>query len=479
MSQPSTQPSDDPSKSAERRRDWRKRIAWIASFKQTIEIFLRIFSYSSRRDRVFLLVSFVASICAGATLPLMNIIFAYLVKTFTSLLATTSSKDVSRVFMHSINQFVLYTVYLFLGRFVLAYVAMLGFRMSSLKISAAIRLSYLEALFKQPISVHDALPPGQTAAIITITANILQIGISERLSTLIQAISVICTALVIACCYSWSLTLVSSSGLVAIGIWYALMTPVVAKRFEAIQDADRQASGIASEALSSIRMVAACGAESKMVESYNRLVEESKSRGHRMSPVMAMQHSPVFFSIYATFALCFWFAVKLYLGLKFANVQTLVVVLMSVMTILAHISAVAVPLTAAYQAINAAKIFFTIIDAPKPTTEGVRDPEISMNDDIILRSVNFAYPTRPDVKVLNGLNLRFEAGKVTAIVGPSGSGKSTIVGLIERWYELDGDLASNPIVSGSRNSANSTSLPLIRIVITDLFLPKWFYNYAG
>lgn len=164
--------------------------------------------------------------------------------------------------------------------------------MSSLKISAAIRLSYLEALFKQPISVHDALPPGQTAAIITITANILQIGISERLSTLIQAISVICTALIIACSYSWSLTLVSSSGLLAIGIWYGLMTPIVAKRFEAIQDADRQASGIASEALSSIRMVAACGAEGKMIESYNRLVDESKARGFRMSPVMAMQHSP-------------------------------------------------------------------------------------------------------------------------------------------------------------------------------------------
>lgn len=40
------------------------------------------------------------------------------------------------------------------------------------------------------------------------------------------------------------------------------------------------------------------------------------------------------------------------------------------------------------------------------------------------------------MKVLDDLSVRFEPGKITAIVGASGSGKSTIVGLIERWYEL-------------------------------------------
>ena len=39
------------------------------------------------------------------------------------------------------------------------------------------------------------------------------------------------------------------------------------------------------------------------------------------------------------------------------------------------------------------------------------------------------------MKVLDDLNIHFESGKITAIVGASGSGKSTIVGLVERFYD--------------------------------------------
>ncbi|KAL5380596.1 hypothetical protein DPSP01_007659 [Paraphaeosphaeria sporulosa] len=327
----------------------------------------------------------------------------------------------------------------------------------------------MEALFQQPISVLDALPPGQTAAIITITANVLQNGISERLATFIQAISVIVTASIIACYYSWSLTLVTSSGLAVITFCYAFMTPIVVKKYQQIQDVEKEASGVANDAFLSVRMVAACGAEGKVVESYNRLVEKAAAHGHKMSPIAAWQHSPVFFCIFATFALCFWFAVKLYLGFHFSNVKTLVIVLMSVMTILSHITAIAVPLMAASHALNAAAIFFAVIDAPKPKTGGKTHPEVKMDDGIVLEKVNFAYPTRPDVKVLNGLDLKIPYGKTTAIVGPSGSGKSTVVGLLQRWYQLDGDMSTNPLTLYFRNGSIKTE----GLNIHDIELTWW------
>ncbi|KAH9647269.1 hypothetical protein KPL70_025134 [Citrus sinensis] len=58
--------------------------------------------------------------------------------------------------------------------------------------------------------------------------------------------------------------------------------------------------------------------------------------------------------------------------------------------------------------------------------------------DICLEDVYFSYPLRPDVVILNGLNLTLKSGSVTALVGSSGAGKSTIVQLLARFYEPTG-----------------------------------------
>ena len=97
---------------------------------------------------------------------------------------------------------------------------------------------------------------------------------------------------------------------------------------------------------------------------------------------------------------------------------------------------VSTPLLAVGKASVAACEFFTVIDAPLPNKGHLKEPDVSATEDIVLNKVTFAYPSRPHVKILDDLDLRLEAGKLTAIVGPSGSGKSTIVGLIERWYTL-------------------------------------------
>ena len=55
---------------------------------------------------------------------------------------------------------------------------------------------------------------------------------------------------------------------------------------------------------------------------------------------------------------------------------------------------------------------------------------------IEFRNVVFAYPTKQDINVLNGINLKIEPGQAAALVGYSGCGKSTIIQLLERYYDV-------------------------------------------
>lgn len=116
-------------------------------------------------------------------------------------------------------------------------------------------------------------------------------------------------------------------------------------------------------------------------------------------------------------------------------------VLFSVMMAVMNIGRLAGPIMAITKAATAATELFVTIDAPLPDNSGLREPEVTADADITFENVGFSYPSRPNVQILDNLDLRLAAGKVTAIVGPSGSGKSTIVGLVQRWYELAGTTA--------------------------------------
>lgn len=51
------------------------------------------------------------------------------------------------------------------------------------------------------------------------------------------------------------------------------------------------------------------------------------------------------------------------------------------------------------------------------------------------QQIEFFYPTRPNVTVLQGLNVDVLKGQTVALVGQSGCGKSTCIQLLERFYD--------------------------------------------
>lgn len=82
--------------------------------------------------------------------------------------------------------------------------------------------------------------------------------------------------------------------------------------------------------------------------------------------------------------------------------------------------------------------------------------EVALHGDIQFSEVAFSYPTRQELPVLKGINLKIKAGEKIALVGHSGAGKSTIVQLLMRFYGVSAGAIS--IAGKNINEIDLTAL---------------------
>ena len=93
------------------------------------------------------------------------------------------------------------------------------------------------------------------------------------------------------------------------------------------------------------------------------------------------------------------------------------------------------------QGLSAASRILPIIDQENTIKNEENAKSIRIiNSDIEFKDINFAYEMDED-QTLNSINLKFQGGMMTSLVGHSGSGKSTILNLIPRIFDAQsGDI---------------------------------------
>ena len=93
------------------------------------------------------------------------------------------------------------------------------------------------------------------------------------------------------------------------------------------------------------------------------------------------------------------------------------------------------------QGLSAAGRILPVIDTKKAIKDNEDAKDINIqNANIKFNNVLFSYK-KSDGEVLKKINLNFDGGKMTSLVGHSGAGKSTILNLIPRFYDpIGGDI---------------------------------------
>eukprot|EP00038_Savillea_parva_P019811 m.28999 g.28999 ORF g.28999 m.28999 type:complete len:1394 (-) comp4565_c0_seq1:3501-7682(-) len=149
----------------------------------------------------------------------------------------------------------------------------------------------------------------------------------------------------------------------------------------------------------------------------------------------------------------FIFGIAFYIGALFVNdgVCTMDGMLRSILGLVfcAYVSGMQ-----ASQLPNAKSAMLSAVKACTVVSEDDVDPDAAAttgkpvdisSGHVVLKDIRFAYPSRPDNPVIQGLNLTIQPGETVALVGGSGSGKSTILLLLQKLYtpqsgsiEIDG-----------------------------------------
>lgn len=394
--------------------------------------YFTLYRYATLWDKVFLVIAAICAIGGGAALPLMTVIFGNLSGSFSGYFLGTLRESFSSL----LNRYVLYFVYLAIAEFCLVYTSTVLFIYTGEHITSKVRDRYLKAILRQNIGFFDKLGAGEVTTRITADTNLIQEAISEKVGLTLTGVASFFAAFIIGFIKFWKLTLICMSTVVAI-----VLVMGAGGRFMRAWNQKSLASyaaggSVAEEVFSSIRNAVAFGTQDKLAKSYDKHLTEAMRWGIRSKSMMACMIGCLLCLIFLNYGLAFWMGGR-FLTDGSTNLASILTIIMAVMIGAFSFGNIGPNVQHFVAGIAAASKIFATIDRMSPL-----DPESDAGEklkhvegNLELKNIRHIYPSRPEVVVMEDVNLIVPAGKTTALVGASGSGKSTIVGLVERFYD--------------------------------------------
>lgn len=254
-------------------------------------------------------VSILAAIGAGTALPFMDIVFGKFVTTFNNFAMGAISPA---EYMDEVEKFTLYFIYLFVAKFVLVYVHSLGASIPAIRTTKALRLDFLQRLLRQDMTFFDSKEGGSPSVKVTTNGNNVNNGISDKLTLLIQSISTMVSAFIIALVVQWKLTLICCCILPTIIVIMGISATVDIMQEKKIMEIYSKAGLLAEEVFSSIATVHAFWLQPLMFKKYDALLAEGEHYGKKKSPNYGVMFSSSFFCIYSGYGLAFWQGIRMY-----------------------------------------------------------------------------------------------------------------------------------------------------------------------
>ncbi|WP_176248594.1 MULTISPECIES: ABC transporter transmembrane domain-containing protein [unclassified Sulfitobacter] len=304
------------------------------------------------------------------------------------------------------------------------------------RVVADIRKAVFDRVIGMSPSFYERIMTGEVLSRITTDTTLILSVIGSSVSIALRNVLIFSGGLILMLITSAKLT-----GMVLLLVPAVVVPILVLGRKLRVMSRENQdwiaaSSGNASESLSAVQTVQAFTHEAASRAQFAQMTEASFDAARRRIKTRALMTVIVIFLVFAGVVGVLWMGAR---DVRAGDMTPGALVQFVIYTVMVAggVAALSEIWGELQRAAGATERLVELLQ----TNDDVRDPATStalpapVAGRIAFEDVHFAYPARPGVQALDGVNLTINPGETVAFVGPSGAGKTTIIQMILRFYD--------------------------------------------
>lgn len=299
-----------------------------------------------------------------------------------------------------------------------------------------LRTAVNDKLNRLPLKFFDSKTHGEILSRVTndldTVANTLQQSVTQLITSGVTIVGVIIMMLTI----SPLLTLITIVTLPLSGVVTAVIASKSQKFFKAQQKSLGELNGHVEEMYTGHKVVKAYGREERSIGEFGRINEQLYEVGWKAQFVSGMIMPLMQFVGNLGYVLvCVAGGIMVTKRtIEIGDIQAFIQYSRQFTFPIAQLANIA---NVIQSTVAAAERVFELLDEQEEIPDPADGRLVQSPEGVVqFEHVKFGY--KPDVPLIEDMNIAVKPGQVVAIVGPTGAGKTTLVNLLMRFYELDG-----------------------------------------
>ncbi|KAG8656968.1 hypothetical protein MANES_03G027600v8 [Manihot esculenta] len=314
------------------------------------------------------------------------------------------------------------------------------------RLTKRIRLRMLEKIltFETAWFDEDQNSTGALCSRLSNEASMVKSLVADRASLLIQTTSAVTIAMIMGLVVAWKLALVMIAVQPLTILCFYTRKVLLSSITANFVKAQNQSTQIATEAVYNHRIITSFASVEKVLQMFDEAQEEPRKEARKKAWLAGVGMGSAQCLTFMSWALDFWFGGTLVekRQISAGDVFKTFFILVSTGKVIAEAGSMTSDLAKGSTAVASV---FQILDrqslipgsshAGDGANAGTKLEKIT--GWVEMKKVDFAYPRRLETLVLHQFSLEVKPGTSIGLVGKSGCGKSTVIGLIQRFYDVE------------------------------------------